>query len=94
MYHDYVRGKRPAGRYWISSQKVAELCESGKAAFHPTYKENVQPIQEKIDAVAKNIIYGATKVNYTPEALEQLKEIEEAGSFKCLYCETPYTTPS
>ena len=73
------------------AQKVVELCESGKAAFHPTYKEN-QPIQEKIDAVAKNI-YGATRVNYTPEALEQLKEIEEAGWNHLNVCiaKTPYS---
>ena len=73
------------------AQKVVELCDSGKAAFVPTYKAT-QPIQEKIDAVAKNI-YGATKVNYTPEALEQLKEIEEAGWNHLNVCiaKTPYS---
>ena len=73
------------------AQKVVELCDSGKTAFVPTYKAT-QPIQEKIDAVAKNI-YGATKVNYTPEALEQLKEIEEAGWNHLNVCiaKTPYS---
>ena len=73
------------------AQKVVELCDSGKAAFVPTYKAT-QPIQEKIDAVAKNI-YGATKVNYTPEALEQLKKIEEAGWNHLNVCiaKTPYS---
>ena len=49
-------------------------------------------IQEKIEAVATKI-YGASKVNYTENALEDLKEIERLGWNEMNICiaKTPYS---
>ena len=72
------------------AEKVVELCKQ-KSQFNALYPVDAT-IQEKIEAVATNI-YGASKVNYTENALEDLKEIERLGWNEMNICiaKTPYS---
>lgn len=72
------------------AEKVVELCEQ-KSQFNALYPVGAT-IQEKIEAVATKI-YGASKVNYTENALEDLKEIERLGWNEMNICiaKTPYS---
>jgi len=72
------------------AKKVVELCEQ-KSQYNALYPVNAT-IQEKIEAVATKI-YGASKVNYTENALEDLKEIERLGWNEMNICiaKTPYS---
>ena len=72
------------------AEKVVELCEQ-KSQFNALYPVDAT-IQEKIEAVATKI-YGASKVNYTQNALEDLKEIERLGWNEMNICiaKTPYS---
>ena len=72
------------------AEKVVELCEQ-KSQFIALYPVDAT-IQEKIDAVATKI-YGASKVNYTENSLEDLKEIERMGWNEMNICiaKTPYS---
>ncbi|MEZ7757829.1 formate--tetrahydrofolate ligase [Granulicatella adiacens] len=72
------------------AKKVVELCEQ-KSQFNALYPVDAT-IQEKIEAVATKI-YGASKVNYTENALEDLKEIERLGWNEMNICiaKTPYS---
>ena len=72
------------------ADKVVELCEQ-KSQFNALYPVDAT-IQEKIEAVATKI-YGASKVNYTETALEDLKEIERLGWNEMNICiaKTPYS---
>ncbi len=55
------------------AEKVVAACEK-PSDFHVLYPDEM-PIQEKIETVAKKI-YGADGVNFEPNALKALKEIE------------------
>ena len=72
------------------AKKVVELCEQN-SQFNVLYPVDAT-IQEKIEAVATKI-YGASKVNYTQNALEDLKEIERLGWNEMNICiaKTPYS---
>ena len=72
------------------AEKVVELCKQ-KTQFNALYPVDAT-IQEKIEAVATKI-YGASKVNYTENALEDLKEIERLGWNEMNICiaKTPYS---
>lgn len=72
------------------AEKVVELCKQ-KSQFNALYSVDAT-IQEKIEAVATKI-YGASKVNYTENALEDLKEIERLGWNEMNICiaKTPYS---
>ena len=72
------------------AEKVVELCKQ-KTQFNALYPVGAT-IQEKIEAVATKI-YGASKVNYTENALEDLKEIERLGWNEMNICiaKTPYS---
>lgn len=72
------------------AKKVVELCEQN-SQFNALYPVDAT-IQEKIEAVATKI-YGASKVNYTENALEDLKEIERLGWNEMNICiaKTPYS---
>ena len=72
------------------AKKVVELCEQNRQ-FNALYPVDAT-IQEKIEAVATKI-YGASKVNYTQNALEDLKEIERLGWNEMNICiaKTPYS---
>ena len=65
------------------AKKIVKLCNK-KEQFQYTY--NVEDsIKEKIEKVATNI-YGAEKVEYTKEAEEQIKKIEQLGKEKLPIC--------
>ena len=72
------------------AEKVVELCKQ-KSQFNALYPVYAT-IQQKIEAVATKI-YGASKVNYTENALEDLKEIERLGWNEMNICiaKTPYS---
>lgn len=72
------------------AERVVALCEQ-KSQFNTLYPVDAT-IQEKIKAVATKI-YGASKVNYTKNALEDLKEIERLGWNEMNICiaKTPYS---
>ncbi len=72
------------------AKKVVELCEQN-SQFNALYPVDAT-FQEKIEAVATKI-YGASKVNYTENALEDLKEIERLGWNEMNICiaKTPYS---
>lgn len=59
------------------ANKVIELCESGKADFHPLYDLD-NSIEAKIEKIACDI-YGAAGVEYTPAAKKQVRELENLG---------------
>ena len=59
------------------AQEVISLCEEDNSQF--TFSYNVEDtIQTKINDIATKI-YGAKSVNYSKEALENLKDIESLG---------------
>lgn len=58
------------------ANRVVELCEQ-KSNFNYSYDEKLS-IKEKILAVTQKI-YGGDDVDYTPEALEQIKRLENLG---------------
>jgi formate--tetrahydrofolate ligase len=59
------------------AQAVVEEVESGKNQFTPLY-DWTMPIQEKIEKIATEI-YGADGVDYSKQALTDLKTIESLG---------------
>lgn len=58
------------------ANRVIELCEQ-KSNFNYSYDEKLS-IKDKILAVTQKI-YGGDGVDYTPEALEQIKRLESLG---------------
>ena len=66
------------------AKAVAELADSGKAAYHPLYESEL-PLAEKIRKIAKEI-YRADDVDFDPAALKKLKAFEDAGYGKLPVC--------
>jgi formate--tetrahydrofolate ligase len=66
------------------AELVIEAAESGKAAFKTAYEDDL-PIREKIETVAKNI-YGADGVEFSSDAIKQIKKIEDMGFGKFPVC--------
>jgi len=56
---------------------VAEIADSGKAAYHPLYELEL-PLTKKIETIAKEI-YRADHVEFDSVALKKLKTFEEQG---------------
>jgi formate--tetrahydrofolate ligase len=56
---------------------VVTLANSGRAAFHPLYPDEL-PLADKIRTVAREI-YRAVDVAFTPEALAKLDDYQAAG---------------
>ena len=63
---------------------VIAIAESGESHFKPLYS-NEASIEEKITTVATKI-YGASKVNYSGKAVNQLKQINKLGFDKMPIC--------
>ena len=63
---------------------VVAIAESGESHFKPLYN-NEASIEEKITTVATKI-YGASKVNYSGKAVNQLKQINKLGFDKMPIC--------
>lgn len=59
------------------AKKVIELCEEDNSKFEFSYNQN-DSIKTKINDIATKI-YGASKVNYSEKALNDLKDIEGLG---------------
>lgn len=64
------------------AQKIINLCDDKE--FNLLYDEN-ETIMDKILKISKEI-YHAGKVNYLPEALDSIKEIEKIGFDKLPIC--------
>ena len=58
------------------AEEVVKACEIPSKLAHPY--ELTDTVQEKIEKIATKI-YGADGVNFTAEALEKIKTIEEKG---------------
>ena len=58
------------------AEKVAKLAE-GESKINFVYKDE-ETIKEKIEKVAKEV-YGAEGVDYTENALQEIKQIEKLG---------------
>jgi len=59
------------------AEAVHRVCEQGSADFRHAY-ELTDSIPEKIHALATKI-YGAASVEYSPEAQDQIRRVEESG---------------
>ncbi|TRZ42270.1 formate--tetrahydrofolate ligase [Robertkochia solimangrovi] len=59
------------------AEKVKDICEGLKKPFVPTY-DLEDSIEEKINKIATGI-YGASGVNFTDKARQQLKKFESMG---------------
>ena len=66
------------------AHEVVAIAESGESHFKPLYN-NEASIEEKITTVATKI-YGASKVNYSGKAVNQLKQINKLGFDKMPIC--------
>ena len=63
---------------------VLDALENNKSDFAPIYDEKAS-IEEKVLKIAKEV-YGAGKVNYTPEAKKQIAELEKFELDKLPIC--------
>ncbi|HEY1045392.1 MAG TPA: formate--tetrahydrofolate ligase [Bacteroidia bacterium] len=66
------------------AQAVVEVIDSGKNAFKPLYDWN-DSIKDKIHKIATSI-YGADGVDYTSQALSDMKKLEKIGLGKLPIC--------
>ncbi|WP_027728742.1 formate--tetrahydrofolate ligase [Treponema sp. C6A8] len=66
------------------AKAVAELADSGKAAFKHLYQDDL-PLTKKIETIAKEI-YRAERVDFDSAALKKLKTFEEQGYGKLPVC--------
>ena len=66
------------------AKTVAEIADSGKAAYHPLYELEL-PLADKIRKLAKEI-YRAKDVEFDSAALKKLKTYEENGYGKLPVC--------
>lgn len=66
------------------AEKVVSLCESNRSEFQPIYNVE-QPIQKKIEIIAKEI-YGADGVDFTAKAKKEIEKYEKLGLDKMPVC--------
>ena len=66
------------------ARAVVAIAESGESHFTPLY-DHAASVEEKIKTVATRI-YGAKGVNYSTQALSQLKQINKLGFDKLPIC--------
>lgn len=66
------------------AQKVVSVAEQCRSNFKPLYDWNWS-VEKKIETIAKEI-YGASSVNYTTQALSDLKKIAKLGLEKLPVC--------
>ncbi len=66
------------------AEKVVSICESQHSNFKPIY-DVAQPIQEKIEIIAKEI-YGADGVDFTAKAKKEMIKYEKLGLDKIPVC--------
>ncbi|WP_294376157.1 formate--tetrahydrofolate ligase [uncultured Clostridium sp.] len=63
---------------------IIDILENNTSDFTPIYDEK-ETIEEKVLTIAKEM-YGASKVNYTPEAKKQIAELEKFNLDKLPIC--------
>ena len=66
------------------ANKILETIEESDSKFAPIYDIN-DSIKDKILKISKTI-YGADNVNYAPQALKQISEIEKFNMYKLPIC--------
>lgn len=66
------------------AEKVLETLETKQSNFHVLYDEKL-PIEEKINIISKQI-YGASSVNFSAKAINNIKKIETMGLDKLPIC--------
>lgn len=66
------------------AKAVVEVCENEESNFAPIYDSELS-IKEKIEKIAKEI-YRADSVEYSGQALQKIKEIEDLGQDKMPVC--------
>lgn len=66
------------------AEEVVNICENEESNFKPIYSDD-KSIKEKIEAVAKEI-YRADGVEYSSEAEDTIKKIEELGKGNLPIC--------
>lgn len=60
------------------AEQVLQLLDESATPFHSVWNEETPSLESKINAVATQI-YGATHVNFTAGAKQQLKQLEKNG---------------
>jgi len=71
-----VWGKGGAGGLELAD-KVIEMADNETSHFERLYSKT-DSLEDKIEKVAR-IVYGAKNVEYSPEAIKQIKKFEEEG---------------
>ena len=66
------------------AKEVINICENQKSDFHTLYDVN-DSIEDKMNTIATEI-YGADGVNFTADALKQVRELEKLGLDRLPIC--------
>ncbi|HHW13341.1 MAG TPA: formate--tetrahydrofolate ligase, partial [Firmicutes bacterium] len=66
------------------AQTVLDELEKHPASFHPLYKLTI-PLKQKLERLALGI-YGASRVQYTPQAEKDIKELTRLGLDRLPLC--------
>ncbi len=77
----YLKGGAGAEKL---AQMVMEILNNKESSYHPIYSKKLS-IQEKIETIAKNI-YHAKDVEYSPLAMEKIKEYTSEGFQESYVC--------
>ena len=67
------------------AKEVINICENQKSDFHTLYDVN-DSIEDKMNTIATEI-YGADGVDFTADALKQVRELEKLGLDRLPICE-------
>ena len=66
------------------AKEVINICENQKSDFHTLYDVN-DSIEDKMNTIATEI-YGADGVDFTADALKQVRELEKLGLDRLPIC--------
>jgi formate--tetrahydrofolate ligase len=66
------------------AKKIIETMDNKKSEYKPLYVLEAT-IEDKINIIAEEI-YGASKINFTPQALKQISKIKELGKENLPIC--------
>ena len=66
------------------AKEVINICENQKSDFHTLYDVN-DSIEDKMNTIATEI-YGADGVDFTADALKQVRELEKLGLDRLPFC--------
>ena len=68
----------------LRDKEVINICENQKSDFHTLYDVN-DSIEDKMNTIATEI-YGADGVDFTADALKQVRELEKLGLDRLPIC--------